>query len=63
VEYAASALVLVHNHPSGSLTPSPEDIAVTKQLLEAGKTIGIELLDHIIVGEDGFVTVMDHIKE
>ncbi len=63
LEYAASALVLVHNHPSGSLTPSAEDIAVTKQLSEAGETLGIELLDHIVVGEDGFVSVMDSLKK
>jgi len=58
VEYGASAVVLAHNHPSGALTPSTEDIAVTKQLQAAGEAIGIELLDHIIVGTESFISVL-----
>ena len=47
----ASALVLVHNHPSGDPTPSPEDRAVTRQIERAGKTMGIRVLDHVIIGD------------
>ncbi|MBE3573715.1 MAG: DNA repair protein RadC [Moorella humiferrea] len=50
----AAAVILVHNHPSGDPTPSAEDVAVTKKLAEAGEILGIELLDHIVVGRDGY---------
>jgi DNA repair protein RadC len=43
-----------HNHPSGDTSPSQEDVAVTKRLVEAGKILGIEILDHIIIGDDHF---------
>lgn len=49
----ACAIIVAHNHPSGDPTPSPEDIEVTKRLHEAGKLLEIEVLDHIIVGENG----------
>ena len=52
----AAALVAVHNHPSGDPEPSPEDIALTDRLREAGRIIGIELLDHVVVGRDGYVS-------
>jgi len=47
----AAAIVCVHNHPSGDPTPSAADIQVTRQLREAAKTIGIDLLDHVIMGD------------
>jgi len=43
-------LLLIHNHPSGDPTPSVQDIAATRQLVEAGKIVGIEVLDHIVLG-------------
>ncbi len=46
----APAIILVHNHPSGDPTPSDEDISLTKRLVEAGKVLGIKVLDHIIIG-------------
>ena len=46
----AASIIALHNHPSGSYVPSGEDVAVTRQLQECGKLLGIELLDHIIVG-------------
>lgn len=56
----ASCIVLVHNHPSGDPTPSPDDIAVTHRVRDAGQVIGIELLDHVIVGQrDRFVSIRD----
>ena len=48
----AVSLVAVHNHPSGQNTPSAEDIDITRKLVEAGKILGIRVLDHIIVGRD-----------
>ena len=47
----ASALVLVHNHPSGDPTPSAEDVRVTRQLVEAGEILDIKVLDHVIIGQ------------
>lgn len=44
------AIIVVHNHPSGDPAPSPEDVAITKQLIEGGKLLDIELLDHIVIG-------------
>ena len=49
----AAGVICFHNHPSGDLTPSREDLALTKRLREAGKHIGIELLDHVILSPQG----------
>src|SRR5690606_9894636 len=51
VKRSAASIICAHNHPSGVPTPSPEDIEVTKRLLEAGFIIGIELIDHVIIGD------------
>ncbi|MGH0601586.1 JAB domain-containing protein [Bacillus mycoides] len=51
----AASIIVAHNHPSNDPTPSREDIEVTKRLAEAGKIIGVELLDHVIVCSDSFV--------
>ncbi len=48
---SAAAIIVAHNHPSGDPTPSREDIEITKKLVEAGKIIGIELLDHVVIGD------------
>jgi len=50
IKASARSVILVHNHPSGDPTPSPEDIATTRNLIEAGKIVGIEVLDHVIIG-------------
>ena len=50
IKSGASALIIGHNHPSGNCEPSEDDISLTKRLMEAGKIIGIEILDHIIIG-------------
>lgn len=55
----AASIIVFHNHPSGNPTPSPEDIAVTKRLADAGKIIGIDLLDHIIIGENTFLSLKE----
>lgn len=57
LQYSASALILVHNHPSGLPTPSAADIMVTKQVVEAGKIMGISLLDHVVVTKAKFASV------
>src|SRR3989337_568681 len=49
---SASSIIVAHNHPSGDPSPSREDIEITKKLSEAGKMMGIELLDHVIIGYD-----------
>jgi DNA repair protein RadC len=49
---SASSIIVAHNHPSGDPSPSREDIELTKNLSEAGKMIGIEMLDHVIIGYD-----------
>ncbi len=54
-----SAIVLAHNHPSGICNPSKEDVTTTNRVKEAGNIIGIPLLDHIIFGEDSFVSMKE----
>ena len=54
----ASAIIVCHNHPSGNLEPSSEDVDVTKRLTEAGEVLGVPLLDHIIFSESGFYSIM-----
>jgi DNA repair protein RadC len=54
VRESAAAMILLHNHPTGDPTPSPEDLEVTRRLCEAGQLMGIKVLDHIIIGEDVF---------
>lgn len=49
----ASHILIAHNHPSGNPVPSPQDISVTKRISEAGLLLGVKLLDHIIIGENG----------
>ncbi|HVU06747.1 MAG TPA: DNA repair protein RadC [Candidatus Paceibacterota bacterium] len=56
-EYGASAVILVHNHPSGVTTPSGSDIEITRQLVEAGKIMGIALVDHVIVSKGKYTSV------
>ena len=53
IRHNANALIVVHNHPSGEPRPSPEDIAVTRRLHTVGETVGIRLLDHVVIGAGG----------
>ncbi|MEX3622042.1 RadC family protein [Viridibacillus arvi] len=59
VKRSAASLVCAHNHPSGNPAPSPEDIEVTKRIQEAGYIIGIELLDHVIIGDHQFISLKE----
>lgn len=56
---ASASVILTHNHPSGDPSPSREDIAVTKKLVEGGKILGIEVLDHVIIGDGRYVSLKD----
>ncbi|KXB90644.1 DNA repair protein RadC [Megasphaera hutchinsoni] len=57
LQYNAAAVILAHNHPSGDPEPSPDDIAITKRIAEAGNIMGIPVLDHIIIGDGDFVSL------
>lgn len=56
VKNLAASVIVAHNHPSGCLEPSDEDLSLTKRLAQAGKLLGIELLDHVIVTREGFMS-------
>lgn len=55
----AAAMIVAHNHPSGDPAPSPEDVHVTRQIVEAGKLLDIELLDHIVIGHQRYVSLKE----
>ncbi|HEY0606390.1 MAG TPA: DNA repair protein RadC [Herpetosiphonaceae bacterium] len=55
----AASLIVVHNHPSGDPTPSPEDIAVTRQLIEAGELLDVDVLDHLVIGQGRWVSLRE----
>lgn len=55
----ASHMILVHNHPTGDVSPSQEDRLMTKRLVEAGKIMGIPVVDHVIVGREGWASLKD----
>jgi len=55
----SQSVILVHNHPSGNCEPSPEDKDVTKLLVNAGELLGINVLDHVIIGENGFISFQE----
>lgn len=59
LKYEAVNIILLHNHPSGDPTPSAEDIRVTKRLTEAGNLIGITLMDHIIIGDNRYISLKE----
>jgi DNA repair protein RadC len=59
VRLNASGVILVHNHPSGDPTPSPDDLHLTAEALAAGRLLDIDLLDHLVVGHDAFVSLRD----
>ncbi len=56
---AVPAVIICHNHPSGDPTPSPEDAAITRELAQAAKLLGIELLDHVVIGGDRAVSLKE----
>ncbi len=59
VDHKAASIILVHNHPSGNLEPSKEDMNVIRQIVEAGKLMEIPVLDHIIIANNGFISFVE----
>ena len=59
IKQNAAAIIVVHNHPSGDPTPSPEDVRLTEMLVQAGKLMDIEVLDHLIIGQGRFVSLKE----
>lgn len=59
IERNACQIILAHNHPTGDPTPSPDDVAITKAVVEAGKLLDIDVLDHLIVGHHSFVSMKE----
>jgi len=59
VREAAAAVLFVHNHPSGDPQPSREDLEITRRLKEAGDLMGVRVLDHVIIGSEGYVSLAD----
>lgn len=57
----AHTIIVAHNHPGGSLTPSEEDIQTTRQLIQAGQLLGVQLLDHIIVSYNGMASIREQL--
>jgi DNA repair protein RadC len=59
IKERSCSVVVAHNHPSGNLEPSPEDLQLTERLYDSGKLLGIELLDHIVFSEEGFMSMKE----
>jgi DNA repair protein RadC len=55
----ASAIIIAHNHPSGDPTPSPDDVAITRAIVQAGKLLDIDVLDHLVIGQGRFVSMKE----
>lgn len=55
----ATSIILVHNHPSGDPTPSPDDLHLTAEVLAASRILDIDLLDHVVIGRDGYASLRD----
>lgn len=56
---SSAAVIITHNHPSGDTTPSKEDINLTDKLVEGGKLLGIDVLDHVIIGDSNYTSLKD----
>ena len=59
IRKSSASIIMVHNHSSGDPSPSSEDISITARIVEAGKLIGIELVDHIIIGDGKYVSMKE----
>ncbi|UXS58906.1 RadC family protein [Staphylococcus ureilyticus] len=59
IKYASNAIIVLHNHPSGDTTPSNEDIKTTERLRECGQLLGIDLLDHVIIGDHEYLSMVE----
>jgi DNA repair protein RadC len=59
IKRSCASIICVHNHPSGDPTPSPEDVQITRRLVEVGELVGIDVLDHLIIGDEKFVSLKE----
>jgi len=59
IRKSSASIIMVHNHPSGDPSPSSEDVSITARIAEAGKLIGIELVDHIIIGDGKYISMKE----
>ena len=59
IRHNSTGLIIAHNHPSGDPTPSPEDVRITRQIVEAGKMLDIEVLDHLVIGHQRYVSLKE----
>lgn len=56
----AASIIIAHNHPSGDAEPSEEDLKLTKRIAKAGKLLGIELIDHVVIGKDYWISIKEY---
>lgn len=61
IKHTAAQIIVAHNHPSGNPEPSDDDIAITKRLQEAGKILGIEVIDHVVIAKEAFLSVKEKV--
>jgi DNA repair protein RadC len=59
IKEAAASVIFVHNHPSGDPSPSREDISITERLASVGEIVGIKVLDHVIIGDNKYISMME----
>ena len=59
LRWNSAALIVAHNHPSGDACPSPEDILITRQIVDAGKLLDVEVLDHLVIGRGSFISMRE----
>jgi len=59
IRHNSTALIVAHNHPSGDPSPSPEDVRITRQIVEAGNLLGIDVLDHLVIGQGRYVSLKE----
>ena len=59
IKESAASVIFIHNHPSGDPSPSREDILITERLVNAGEVVGIKVLDHVIIGDGQFTSMME----
>jgi DNA repair protein RadC len=59
LQRSAAAVIIVHNHPSGDPTPSPEDVALTRAVIQAGKLLDVDVLDHLVIGRGRFISMKE----
>lgn len=59
ISYSAARIILAHNHPSGNVEPSEADLSFTQRMIEAGELLGVEVLDHFIIGEDSYLSLRE----